>query len=120
MTARTRTVLLLTAMILGALLFSCHPRALCNRLWYCLCGFAVVALGKPPLMNLSPASAGLFLRASPPALCATNGVARRWGGRLAADGLAARRQLHQTVWTNLAPLPGGAFSAKSPLRNQLW
>ena len=33
MTTRTRTVLLLTALILGALLNSCHPHALQPFLW---------------------------------------------------------------------------------------
>jgi hypothetical protein len=47
MTARTRTVLLLTAMILGALLFSCHPPALCTN-----CG--IVSVGLPLSQTASP------------------------------------------------------------------
>ena len=106
MTARTRTVLLVTALILGALLNSFTPprcnhfcgsvsvwvaalpprfgwpslatlaplspllaglcaHTLCNRLWYGVCGFAVVASGKPLHGGLRPASAGLF-HAGPP------------------------------------------------------
>ena len=66
MTARTRTVLLLTALILGALLFSCHPRALCNRFF----GSVSVWVAEFPLsaalmVDLAPLRRGFFMRASP-------------------------------------------------------
>ena len=83
--------------------------------WVCL-----HATGANPRKELSPASAGFFRASvSPPACCATNGAARRWWGGLAAVafGLWTGGRPHQTVWTNLAPLPGGAFVwAPSPLR----
>ena len=68
MTARTRTVLLLTALILGALLFSCHPRARCATVSVVVsrCGLLSFLFFSAALMvDLAPLRRGFFMRASP-------------------------------------------------------
>ena len=96
---------------------------------YYVCGFAgcrkrQAHSPRPP----APAPRrGFFMQASP-SRRATDDAAGRWGSGLAADDLAARRQPSSDSLDQLGPAPsggafsasGGAFSTKSPLRNQLW
>ena len=82
-----------------------------NLLSYFIIIFTFTLLTQTLTINLAPLQLGYFVRASPPACCATN-VRLGVGGAglplsLLASGPAAGP--HQTVWTNLAPLPGGAF-----------
>ena len=67
MTARTRTVLLLTALILGALLFSCHPaRCATVSVVVSRCGLPSFLFFSAALMvDLAPLRRGFFMRASP-------------------------------------------------------
>jgi hypothetical protein len=62
MTTRTRIVLLLTALILGALLFSFQPRALCNRFCGMVFGGFVVFAAASPHRQLAPLRRGFFMR----------------------------------------------------------
>ena len=74
------------------------------------CRWVAVTRISAPRKELSPASAGLFHASVSPARCATNSAARRWGGGLPLMIWPLGGKLHQTVWTNLAPSPSGAFS----------
>ena len=78
-------------------------------MWYGVGGLPLLAF-RHPARNLAPLRRGFFMRASPPARCATNSAARLWGGGLPLMIWPLGGKLHQTVWTNLAPSPSGAFS----------
>jgi hypothetical protein len=90
----------------------------CNRLCYCIRGLPL-SYRQAPSMEPCPASAGLFRASSPPALCATNGAARRWGGGLAV----LRRDRQVLLMTNdgptLAPLLWRGFCLGAPLHKML-
>jgi len=67
------------------------------------CRWVCHPLGKPHRQLAPLLRRGFFVRASSPALCATNGAAGRWGGGLAADDLAARRQPSSDSLDQLSP-----------------
>ena len=52
--------------------------ALCNQLWYCIGGFAVVAIGNPSGSNLAPLRRGFFMRGSSAACNQPCGSALSW------------------------------------------
>ena len=90
--------------------FVCCGRALCNRLWYCFCGFAGVASGKPTLRPPSPAPRrGFFMQASP-SRRATDDAAGRWevGLPLTIWPLGGRPSSDSVDQLGAAP-SGGAF-----------
>jgi hypothetical protein len=82
-------------------------------MWYGVGGLPLLAF-RHPARNLAPLRRGFFMRASPPARCATNSAARRWGGGLPLMIWPLGGKLHQTVWTNLAPSPWRGFFCDLP------
>ena len=85
--------------------------ALCNRLWYGVDGFAVVASGKPPLWNL-PRSGGAFCVSVSPLRCVqpTVGWALGWWACVLESG----RPVMATNMTHLAPLTWRGFCLATP------
>jgi hypothetical protein len=90
----------------------------CNRLCYCIRGLPL-SQAASPFYGTLPRFGGAFSCVFPPALCATNGAARRWGGGLAV----LRRDRQVLLMTNdgptLAPLLWRGFCLGAPLHKML-
>ena len=116
MTTRTRIVLLLTALILGALLFSFQPRALCNRFCGMVFGGFVVFAAASPHRQLARFGGAFSCGSS--AQRATNNAAGRWGGGLAyilgEIGKPGYGKHHDPP--SPVPLAGLLFGGPCPLR----
>ena len=82
----------------------------CNRLCYCIRGLPL-SQAASPFYGTLPRFGGAFSCVFPPALCATNGAAGRWGCGFADTSRPERRQAQ---WTATPRYLAGLFHAGPP------